>query len=193
MKFCNPKKFLRAETGVAAIEMSFILPFLLLLYFGLLDLTGLVSFNRKITGVASSVADITSQNRISVLKSNITDYMYANNMIMKPTPANMVTVKVYGYRKSGATVSMIWQTSNGVGPGCSSTPNTAEMVPLMAAGNDLIITQACMKYVPYVATFLGDKILGKTSFNVEQTVMVRPRPALTLTCYATTVGGAVCT
>ena len=193
MKFCNPKKFWRAETGVAAIEMSFILPFLLLLYFGLLDLTGLVSFNRKITGVASSVADITSQNRISVLKSNITDYMYANNMIMKPTPANMVTVKVYGYRKSGATVSMIWQTSNGVGPGCSSTPNTAEMVPLMAAGNDLIITQACMKYVPYVATFLGDKILGKTSFNVEQTVMVRPRPALTLTCYATTVGGAVCT
>ncbi len=186
------KKFWRAESGVAAIEMSFILPFLLLLYFGLLDLTGLVSFNRKITAVAASVADITSQNRNSVLKSNITDYMFANNMIMKPTPATKVTVKVYGYRKIGATISKVWQTSNGVGPGCDSAPNTAEMTPLMAAGNDLIVTQACMDYVPYVATFMGDKILGKTSFNVEQTVMVRPRPALQLTCYQTTVGGAVC-
>ncbi len=189
----NLKKFWRAESGVAAIEMSFILPFLLLLYFGLLDLTGLVSFNRKITAVASSVADITSQNRNSVLKTNISDYMYANDMIMKPTPPSKVTVKVLGYRKSGSTISMVWQTSNGVGPGCSTLPNTAEMTALMAAGNDLIVTQACMLYVPYVATFLGDKILGKTSFKVEQTVMVRPRPALQLNCYATTVGGALCT
>jgi Flp pilus assembly protein TadG len=186
------KKFWRAETGVAAIEMSFILPFLLLLYFGLLDLTGLVSFNRKITAVASSVADITSQNRNTVLKANITDYMYANDMIMKPTPASKVTVKVYGYRKVGAVATLVWQTSNAVGPGCASAPNATEMLPLMAAGNDLIVTQACMKYVPYVATFMGDKLLGKTSFNVEQTVMVRPRPALQLTCYQTTVGGAVC-
>ena len=189
----NLKKFWRAESGVAAIEMSFILPFLLLLYFGLLDLTGLVSFNRKITAVASSVADITSQNRNSVLKTNISDYMYANDMIMKPTPPSKVTVKVLGYRKSGSTISMVWQTSNGVGPGCSTLPNTAEMTALMAAGNDLIVTQACMLYVPYVAAFLGDKILGKTSFKVEQTVMVRPRPALQLNCYATTVGGALCT
>ena len=192
MTHASLKKFWHADGGVAAIEMSFILPFLLLLYFGLLDLTGLVSFNRKITSVASAIGDLAGQNRNTLLKADITDYMFATDLIMKPTPSSKVTVRVFGYRMSGGVATQIWKTNNGKGPGCSSTPSTTEMVPLMAAGNDLVVTQACMKFEPYVATFLGDKILGATSFNVEQTVMVRPRSALQLTCYATVVGGAVC-
>ena len=186
------KSFLLAESGVAAIEMAMILPFLLFLYFGLLDLTGLVSFNRKVTSVANSMADLTAQNRNTILKANVNDYMSVASMIMDPTPTNLVSVKVYGYRKVGASAVKIWTVSNGTGPGCASAPATALMTPLMVSGNDLVVAQACMKYQPYVATFMGDKILGETSFDVEQTIIVRPRSSLKLDCYNTTVGGAVC-
>ena len=121
MKFpTSLQKFCRAETGVAAIEMAFILPFLLFLYFGLLDLTGYVSFNRKVTSVASAMGDLAGQSRNTILKSEIADYMNAANLIMKPTPANKVTINMFGFRNVAGTVVQVWKTGNGTGPGCSS-------------------------------------------------------------------------
>jgi hypothetical protein len=62
----------------------------------------------------------------------------------------------------------------------------------MTASNDVVVAITCMDYTPYIATFLGEHLLGATTFNVEQAIMVRPRSTSQLTCYQTTVGGAVC-
>lgn len=186
------KKFLRADNGIAAIETALILPFLLILYFGMIDLTALISFNRKITYSASVVADLVSQNRTTVLKTTVADYYNAAELVMAPTPASSVRVEMYGYRKVAGAVTQIWKTSSGTGPTCSTTPDTGAMPALMTANNDIIVAITCMDYTPYVATFLGDNLIGGTSFNVEQAIMVRPRATTTLTCYQTAVGGAVC-
>jgi len=184
--------FLRAENGVAAIETAIILPILILLYFGMIDLTALISFNRKITYSASVVADLVAQNRTSVLKGTVDDYYNAVSMVMAPTPASDFHVDVYGYRKVGTTITKIWKTGKSGGPTCSTTPDTSAMPDLMTASNDVVVAIACMDYTPYIATFLGDQILGATTFNVEQAIMVRPRSTTMLTCYQTSVGGSVC-
>ncbi len=186
--------FLKSENGVAAIEMAFILPAMLLLYFGLMDVTGLVSMNRRITASASITADLVGQQKTSVLKPVIVDQYNATEMIMSPTPIANVRVEIFGYRVDAAltTVTKIWHTSNNQGPSCGIDPDTANMLPLMAAGNDLVVARSCITYTPYVATFLGTTILGSTSFLVKQTISVRPRSSLQLTCYDTTVGGTVC-
>jgi Flp pilus assembly protein TadG len=186
-------KFLRADSGVAAIEAAFILPFMLMLYFGLFDLTAAISFSRKVTATANTVADLTAQNRTSILKSDVNDYFNAASMIMSPTPLANVTINVYGYRMVGVTPTQIWKTSNGSGPGCNAVPSVAKMTPLMAAGNDLIVSIACYNYTPYVATFLGDKLLGSTSIKIEQVIMVRPRSTAKLDCYTTVAQTASCT
>jgi hypothetical protein len=67
------------------------------------------------------------------------------------------------------------------------------MLTLMGAGNDLIVARTCMNYSPVVATFLGQTILGSTTFLVKQTISVRPRSSLQLTCYDTVVNGTKCT
>ena len=189
--FC--KRFLRAESGLAAVEFAFILPFMLMLFFGLVDLTGLIGFNRKITAVANTVADLTGQNRTSVLKTDIDDYYNAASLIMNPTPLSNVTINVYGYRMVAGAPVQQWKTSNGSGPGCNSMPPTGSMAPLMAPGNDLVVAIACYRYTPYVATFMGDKLLGSTTIKVEQTIMVRPRTTAMLDCYTTTAMTAKCT
>lgn len=186
------KTFLRADNGVAAIETAIIVPFLILLFFGMIDLTALISFNRKITYSASVVADLVAQNRTSILKSQIDDYYKAAEMVIAPTPVADFHINVYGYRKVGATVTQMWKTKMTAGPTCDTTPDTTAMPALMTANNDVIVAIACMDYVPYVASFLGDKILGATTFNVEQAIMVRPRSTSALTCYQSAVGGAVC-
>jgi Flp pilus assembly protein TadG len=187
------KSFTLAESGLAAIEFAFILPFMLMLYFGLMDLTGLIGFNRKITSVANTMADLTAQNRTSVLKSDINDYLNAASLIMNPTPVNQVTVNVYGYRMVAGTPTQQWKSSNGSGPGCNTSPPTSSMAPLMAAGNDLVVSMACYRFTPYVATFMGDKLLGSTTLKVEQTIMVRPRSTAKLDCYTTSSLATKCT
>ena len=186
------KHFLASERGVAAIETALILPFLVLIFFGMVDLTALITNNRKITYASSVMADLVAQNRTSMLKSLTTDYYQAAYLIVDPLPENETRINLYGYRNVAGTVTQIWKTSNNQGTNCTATPSTAAMTPLMTAGNDIIVAMACTKYVPFVVTFLGTKVLGKPSFNVEQTIMLRPRSTTALTCYETVVGGATC-
>ena len=186
------KKFLSETKGIAAIEVAFILPFMLFLYFGLIDLTALISVNRKVTYAANVIVDLVAQNKTSVLKSDIQNYFKASDMVMAPIPKTQVRVEVFGYRITGTTISQIWATNNGGGSSCGSAPSTGAMAPLMVAGNDLVVSRVCTTYKPYIVTFLGKEVLGKTSFTVGENITQRPRSTAKLTCYNTTVGGAVC-
>jgi hypothetical protein len=187
------RSFIRREDGIAGIEMALILPFFFLMFFGLLDLTGLISHNRKITTVASAVADIVSQNNRAVLKTDINDYFKIATLVMKPTSDSTVRIIVRGYRKTGTNPpAQIWSVDNGKGPSCGSAPDAASMTALMTAGNDLIVTQSCAIFKPYMGMWLGDELLGTMTPKVEQTVVVRPRVSATLNCFATVVNGAGC-
>ena len=191
MQRLSLKSFRKAQSGVAAIEFAIILPVMLILYFGLFDLTGLITNNRKITTVAATVADLTGQNNSTVLEATITDYMNVADMVMDPMPDSGVTVRVLGYRMQGGVPTKRWETSNGSGPGCDGDPDTSGYNELMTAGNDLIVAQTCITYEPFIGTFLGKDLLGATSFDLQQEVVVRPRASLVLNCQET-AGGAAC-
>ena len=186
------RNFIRETRGIAAIEFALILPFMLLIYFGLFDITSLVSVNRKVTYSASVVADLVAQNKTSVLKADIQNYFNAANMVMSPMPSAAVRVEVFGYRKSGSTISQIWKVNNGQASPCGAAPSTAAMDPLMVAGNDLVVARVCTTYEVYAANFLGHSIVNASSFFIGESITQRPRSTLKLTCYNTTVGGAVC-
>lgn len=186
-------RYLRADKGVAAIEMAFIMPFMLLVYFGMMDVTGLITFNRKVTSVASIVGDLVASQRTNVLLSQISDYYQGAYMVAQPSAPADVRVELFGYRLVGATPTQMWKTNNGNGTACTGTIDTSNMSNLMASGNDLVVSRACIIYTPYLANFLGNSILSAASFNVGQTIMLRPRSTPTITCYQTVINGATCT
>jgi Flp pilus assembly protein TadG len=188
--FSPLKDMLREERGAAAIEFAFIVPFMLFLYFGLIDVTGLISLNRRVVSAASTMADLVGQQKGNTFKSVITDQYSAVYVIMQPVPAASVRIEVYDFRNVSGTITQIWKTSNGQGPSCGTAPDTSTMSALMTAGNDVVIARTCSTYTPTVASFLGVNILGSTSFNIRQSISVRPRSSLTLNCYETTVAAA---
>ena len=174
-------RFTRDNRGIAAIEMAFIMPLLLLLYFGLFDLTALITLNRKISYSASVVADLVSQNKTTVTAADITDYINAAELVMSPTPIANVRVDVYGYYINGGAVTQRWSENSTGGSACSA-PSTASLDELMTDGNDVVVAVACTLYTPYVATFLGENLLGATSFTLRQEIALRPRMTATLNC-----------
>ena len=188
--FC---RFLRADKGIAAIEMAFIMPFMLLIYFGMMDVTGLVTFNRKVTAAASTVGDLVAAQRTNILLSQISDFYNGAYMITQPTVAADVRLELYGYRMVGGSPTQMWKTNNGNGTACNGTIDTSNMATLMASGNDLVVSRACIIYTPYLAAIMGNSIIGAASFNIGQTIMLRPRSTLLLTCYQTVINGALCT
>ena len=149
------RSFFTNTKGVAGIEMALIMPFMLLLYFGMMDVTGLITFNRKNTASASAVADLVAQQPAQFLRSTVMDEFNAAYMIMSPSPQADVHVEVFGFRKAGSgAISQIWKVDNGAGPSCGAAISTASMGTLMAAGNDVIVARSCIIYTPYVAQFM---------------------------------------
>jgi Flp pilus assembly protein TadG len=175
-------RLLRDTRGIAAIEMSFIMPVLLILYFGLVDLTSMISMNRKVTYAASVVADLVTQNETTVTAADITDYLNAAEMVMKPTPVSGVRIEVYQYHKTGSAISSQWNETSVTGTSCGGAPSTSGMTDLMTDGNDVIVARVCMTYTPYIATFLGKHVLGATSFTLSEQIALRPRQSATLAC-----------
>jgi Flp pilus assembly protein TadG len=177
------RRYIANTRGIAAIEMAFIMPFLLFLYFGLVDLTAMISINRKLTYSASVVADLVTQNESTVTSTNITDYVNAAELIMSPTPIDDVRVEVYQFRDDGGAIENQWLFKTADGPECdNSIPDTTGMDTLMTDGNDLIVARVCYTYAPYIATFLGQKILGATSFLMSEQIALRPRQSAELDC-----------
>jgi Flp pilus assembly protein TadG len=173
--------YLRDSRGMAAIEMAFIMPFLLFLYFGLVDVTALISLNRKITYAASVVADLVTQNDATVTAASIDDYFNAAKLVMKPTSISGVRIEVYQFRDVSGTITSQWNKKSTGGAGCG-TPATTGMASLMTDGNDVIVAAVCTTYSPYIATFLGNSILGATTFTMSEQIALRPRQSSTLAC-----------
>jgi Flp pilus assembly protein TadG len=184
-------RLLKCQRGVVAIEMAFIGPFMLLLYFGLLDMTNFMTENRKTIAIAGSIGDLVGQHRRSILQSDITDYLRVGNMIMKPDSDGDVRIVVTTYRNVGSVPTPIWSRNNGKGVACTNTVPNEEILALMELNNDVVVTQVCTKIRLFSGKLLAFYRPDKSDFDVENFVMVRPRVALTLECYATsaTVSG----
>jgi Flp pilus assembly protein TadG len=174
-------RHLKNQSGVAALETAFIMPFLLFLYFGLVDLTAMISLNRKVTYASSVVADLVTQNDATVTSANIDDYFKAAALVMKPTPMTNIRVEIYQYRKVAGVVTNQWSRKSATGANCGA-PSTTGMSNLMTDGNDLIVAVLCTQYSPYIATFLGQNILGATTFTMSEQIALRPRQSSTLNC-----------
>lgn len=174
-------RFYRDQSGVAALEIAFIMPFLLFLYFGLVDLTAMISLNRKVTYAASVVADLVTQNDGTVKSTDIDDYFQAAGLVMKPTPMTNIRVEVYQFHSTSGVISSQWSKKSAAGPSCTA-PSTAGMNSLMTDGNDLIVAVLCTTYTPYIATFLGQSVLGATSFSMSEQIALRPRGSPALAC-----------
>ena len=72
--------------GIAAIEFAMVVPLMLVLFFGTVEFSSGVAVDRKVTLMARTLSDLTSQN-ISVTDTQLTNIFNASTGIMTPYPA----------------------------------------------------------------------------------------------------------
>jgi Flp pilus assembly protein TadG len=75
------------ERGVSAIEFAMILPLMVTLYLGSIELSEGIAIDRKVTVAARTVADLVSQANPSITETEVSDLLGAGSVVMAPYPA----------------------------------------------------------------------------------------------------------
>lgn len=179
---CPLDRFRDDQRGVSAVEFALLLPVMLTLYLGGVEVTSAVSIDRKVTLVARTVADLVAQ-ATTVTTADLTDVLKASTAVAAPYPAGPLKVTVSSIKiDTSKTAKVVWSsTLNGEArtPGQDVTTLIPQALrdPCATATTacTLIWGEATYDYQPaigYVITgklTLSDKIFMKPRMSNEVT------------------------
>ena len=163
----------RDQRGIAAIEMALIFPVMIVLYFGLVDATDVLSAKRRVTLAASNVGDLVTQAPGNITDAELDAFYGAVQPIMDPFPANDVGVEIFTFKIVGAAISLAWADNNG--KTCGGTPDSSGFANLMTDGNDVIVARVCITRKLVVA-----ELAGQPEFTLLDEIALRPRQSAVL-------------
>jgi Flp pilus assembly protein TadG len=78
-------RFAADRRGSSAVEFALLLPLMLIMYFGSIQITDAISADRQVTLVASTVAEITSQYT-TVSSTDVSNILAAASSVLTPFP-----------------------------------------------------------------------------------------------------------
>ena len=167
--------FATDQRGVSAVEFAILLPLMLTMYLGGVEISQAVSADRKTTLVAHTIGDLTAQAS-NVTTADMTNVLNAGAAVAYPFPASNLkeTVTAVCIDASGTIATVLWsKTLNGTartGVVTSSIPTA-----LMVANTSLIWGEASYLYRPTI----GWTITG--TLTLSDKFFLRPRLSSSVT------------
>ena len=157
--------------GVAAVEFAFILPLMLVLFFGTIDFSQGIAVDRKVTIMARTLADLTSQNT-SVTTTQLNNFFAASTAVMTPYPAGPVRATLSELYVDPNSLQVRVQWSVGAAPrGVGS--NVVIPTRLQIGGTYLIMSEVSYVFVPTVGY-----LMAPSGITLDDVAYTRPRQNL---------------
>jgi len=166
------KRFALAREAVAAVEFALILPFLLVLYLGSIEVSQLISVDQKTGAVAGSLGDLVSRTNGDLPRSTLNDYFSAVKMIMTPYPtADLKQLVTSVYVDKAGRTKVQW--SVGYNGATAKTVNSTYKLPKemtdIARDAYVIVAEAQVPYKPLGGYFFKSSIqLYKQFFFISR-------------------------
>lgn len=138
------RSIVRDERGVAAVEFALLAPFLMLLYFGLVEFVQAYQAQKRVSHVALSIADVVAQDRTTT-DARLTDVMQAGVVLMTPFPQTSLRERVSSLTANASGVVSVDWTANR-----NWTGGSAPSVPAgyLNPGESAIVTDVVYTYNP---------------------------------------------
>lgn len=166
----NPKRFAKDEAGLAATEFAMVLPILVALFLGTIDIGRGIWLDRKLITANQTAADLLTQLD-TITTSDINGAITAANMIIRPFATAPLGYDIVGirYHATSGAAQVIWRNTSNMAPDT--------MFPGVATGlgdpNEGVLG-VVMTY-RYEPTFYG-AILGPINFKEVAILRGRKTP-----------------
>ncbi len=184
--------FISCNEGVALVEFGVVLPFLLIMFLGMLEMANYTLQHQKIDKVANSMADFVTQSS-SVSTNDLTTFGLAVPQIMRPFAFDGTVIFTSVSRNSSnsslspacnASVACInWQyrilgtDSTHVGSaGVPTLPNGYTL----SSNQNIIIAEAFLHYSP-ILSISGNIVPAFTPETIYKVAVFKPRQGSLLT------------
>ncbi len=89
----NIRGIFRAEDGISAVEFAFIAPVMLIMYFGCIELSFMMTLDRKVTSAASTLGDLAARSS-TITNADLADIIQATRMIMQPNDITTARIRL---------------------------------------------------------------------------------------------------
>ncbi|VAW13271.1 hypothetical protein MNBD_ALPHA09-853 [hydrothermal vent metagenome] len=166
------RRFRRDRRGVAAVEFALILPAMIALYLGLVDVTQILSASRKASGVASAVGDLVAQS-IQIDDAGMDNVFVAAASMLSPFDPSTLTVVITSIDADGdGNTTVGWSDALNAAPrGVGSSVALPE--GLIEPNSSLIMSEVTYSYESAVS-----HLVSGGSVDTEDTFYLRPRRSL---------------
>jgi Flp pilus assembly protein TadG len=170
-------------SGVAATEFVMIVPLMLTMFFGVVEFSSGVAVDRKVTLVARTLSDLTSQST-TVADADLSNFFAASIGILAPysaSPTQSTITELYvdpathKARVQWSKASTFNAAGNVVLGSSTHSPGDIITIPAVLAVDDtyLIWSEVSYKYVPAVGY-----LMAKTGITLSDQTYTRPRQSI---------------
>lgn len=158
------------QRGVSAVEFAMLLPLMLTLYLGTVEVSQGIGADRKVTLTARTVADLVSQVT-SIDNAGVTNSLNAASAVMAPYPSTNLKVTVSSVKidKDGKATVDWSDTLNGTARAKGSTVTLP--AALNVAETSLIWAEVQYAYKPTVGYLISGTL------TLKDQIYMRPRLA----------------
>jgi Flp pilus assembly protein TadG len=175
-KFLRMRRFGAATSGLAALEFAILLPLMVFLLLGSVDLLDALSVNRRAENVAASLADVVARDT-SVSNAEMTGIWSAVNLLMYPGTDTSMSERISSISVTSASnAQVVWSEGrNGLTP---LPANSTITLPsqMMIAGTSLIKAETVYHYhSPLSFLFSGTVDFPHTVYRRSRLVDPIPR------------------
>jgi Flp pilus assembly protein TadG len=156
------------QRGVSAVEFAMLLPLMLSLYLGAVELSQGIGADRKVTLTARTVADLVSQVS-SINNNDMTNSLNAAAAVMAPYPSTNLKVTVSSVKiDANSKATIVWSdTLNGTARAIGSTVTLP--TALLVANTYLVWSEVQYTYKPTI----GYVVSG--TLTLKDQIYMRPR------------------
>lgn len=163
-KLRDLRSFSCAEDGVSAVEFALVLPIMVALYLGGVELTHGVTIDRKVTAMTSAAADLVSQ-AAKIENAEMDGIFDAAAAILQPYSENNSKLIISSVRvDSNGAATIVWSdahntSAHGVGSSVTLPEGITEN------NTTIIMAEGRYTYTPQFGTaFTGDLVLTDTFY-----------------------------
>ena len=165
------KNFLHNRDAVGAVEFVLILPFMLILWMGVVELIELHLSGRKATVAAQTAADLIAQEK-SMTSGQLDDIVAAVQEVMKPYPTSNMGFDFASVEADlNGNVSIGWRHAAGTVEGGTDIPSKA--MRLLTQNDSVIVVKISYTHEPVLNLF--EPIIGLVIPEITEEAFARPR------------------